>query len=36
MPGYERSLAQGVERGENCSALRAATADDVKAIFSED
>ncbi len=36
IPGYERSLAQGVERGENCSALRANAADDVKAIFSED
>ncbi|MEZ5999330.1 M1 family metallopeptidase [Hyphomonas sp.] len=36
IPGYERSLAQGAEHGENCSALRAATADDVKALFSGD
>lgn len=36
IPGYERSLAQGVEQGENCSALRAATAEDVKAVFSND
>lgn len=36
IPGYERSLAQGVERGELCSALKASTADDVKALFSED
>ena len=34
IPGYERSLAQGVERGELCSALEAATAEDVKALFS--
>nr|WP_321360735.1 M1 family aminopeptidase [uncultured Hyphomonas sp.] len=36
IPGYERSLAQGVERGENCSALKASAADDVRAIFTED
>ena len=36
IPGYERSLAQGVERGELCSALREATADDVAALFSGD
>ena len=36
IPGYERSLAQGVERGENCSALRANAAEQVKVIFAED
>jgi len=34
IPGYERSLAQGVERGELCSALKAAATEDVKALFS--
>ena len=36
IPGYERSLAQGVERGELCSALREAAGDDVAALFSGD
>ncbi|WP_321490820.1 M1 family metallopeptidase [uncultured Hyphomonas sp.] len=36
IPGYERTLMQGVERGELCSALKASTSDAVKAVFSED
>ena len=36
IPGYERSLAQGVERGELCSALKEAAAADVNALFSAD
>jgi aminopeptidase N len=36
IPGYERSLKQGVERGELCSAEKASTADEIKAVFSED
>jgi aminopeptidase N len=36
IPGYERSLAQGVGRGDLCSALKAAVTDDVNTLFSED
>ncbi|HPF24715.1 MAG TPA: ERAP1-like C-terminal domain-containing protein, partial [Hyphomonas sp.] len=36
IPGYERSLAQGVERGELCSALREAASADVNTLFSAD
>jgi alanyl aminopeptidase len=36
IPGYERSLMQGVERGELCSALKSAKTDEVKAVFAED
>ena len=35
IPGYERSLAQGVERGELCSARKAAAEEEVKALFSK-
>lgn len=33
VPGYERSLAQGVERAQLCSALKARKASDVKDAF---
>lgn len=35
IPGYERSLAQGVERASLCSALRAQRALDVKNVFKK-
>ena len=35
IPGYERSLAQGVERSQLCSALKAAKAEEVKAAFED-
>jgi alanyl aminopeptidase len=36
IPGYERSLAQGVERGDLCSALKKAKAEDVTSLFAKD